>query len=292
MASKRHITHDISYVHAAETRGGRTMIRLLENTTGRIRLIRRAAGYEKEVEAGRDFWTVIVERYGLSLDVMGGSLANIPREGPVILIANHPYGILDGVMMGHILSRTRSDFRIMAHQVFTKSETLGRAILPVSFEENRAAMRLNIDTRKKALSFLAEGGAIGTFPGGTVSTGIKMFAHPMDPEWRIFTARMISKSNAVVVPIFFDGHTSRLFQMVSHLNYTVRKGLMLKEFRKRVDSPVRVVIGEPLGRDVLEPLAKDGPAMMDYLRKVTYGLSPKPLKYDDYGYEYEAGHRA
>src|SRR6056297_74229 len=101
MPSNRHIARDISYAHSASTRSGRTVIRLMENTTGRLRLIKRADGYEREVAAGRDFWAVMVERYGLSLDVIGGSLANIPRDRPLILIANHPYGILDGIMMRH-----------------------------------------------------------------------------------------------------------------------------------------------------------------------------------------------
>ena len=100
MPSRRHVARDISYSYSAETKGGRMVIRLMENTTGRLRLIKRADGYEKDVANGRDFWAVMVERYGLSLDVVGGALSNIPSDGPLILIANHPYGILDGLMMG------------------------------------------------------------------------------------------------------------------------------------------------------------------------------------------------
>ena len=114
MTSQREIARDISYAHSARTKGGKAVIKLLENTTGRLRLIRRAKGYEHEVAQGEDFWNVMVQRYGLSLDVVRGDLANIPKEGPVILIANHPYGILDGLMLGHILSTTRGDFRILA----------------------------------------------------------------------------------------------------------------------------------------------------------------------------------
>ena len=97
---KSHVARDITYASSAQTKGGRAMIRVLENATGRIRMIKRAKGYEHEVAAGRDFWEVMVERYGLSLDVVAGSLDNIPKEGPLVLIANHPYGILDGLMMG------------------------------------------------------------------------------------------------------------------------------------------------------------------------------------------------
>ena len=288
----REIAREISYAHSVKTRSGRTVVRLLENTTGRLRLIKRAKGYEDEVAQGRDFWQVMVDRYGLSLDIVDGALSNIPSEGPVILIANHPYGILDGLMMGHILSQARGDFRILANSVFRKAEDLNRIVLPISFDETREGVQTNIATRKTALDYLGQGGAIGVFPGGTVSTAERPFGRPMDPMWRSFTARMIAKSNATVVPIYFDGHTSRLFQMASHLHSTLRLGLLIKEFKKRVDTPVRVVIGEPIGRDVLDPISKDSKQMMDFLRKATYELNPNPIKSFDLGYEFEDRHRA
>ncbi len=282
---------DISYSFSAETKGGRALIRVMENSTGRLRLIKRARGYEDEVAAGRDFFDVMVERYGLTLETVSGSLDLIPREGPLIMIANHPYGILDGLMMGHILARTRGDFRILANSVFRKAEDLNRIILPISFDTTKEAMALNIATRKTALDYLSNNGAIGIFPGGTVSTAARPFSRPMDPGWRSFTARMIAKSGATVVPLYFDGHTSRLFQIASHMHSTLRMGLLIKEFRKRVDTPVKVAIGQPIGRDVLEPLAKDGKAMMDFLRKATYELSTDPEKRFDLGYEFEERHR-
>lgn len=289
--TKRGVARDITYAGAAETRGGRAMIRVLENTTGRISIIKRADGYEKEVAQGRDFWEVIAERYGLDLQVLAGSFDSIPKTGPLILIANHPFGILDGMMLGLILSRVRGDFRILAHRIFRKSEDLNRVILPVSFDETREAVRTNLQTRKAALDFLAEGGAIGVFPGGTVSTASKPFSQPMDPGWRSFTARMVSKSNATVVPIFFVGHNSRFFQLASHLHYTLRMGLLIKEFRARTNRPVEVVVGEPIPREKLELYGTDGRAMMDFLREETYRLSPTPVKSLGYGFEFEDKHR-
>ncbi|SNR98185.1 lysophospholipid acyltransferase family protein [Antarctobacter heliothermus] len=291
MPNRRHIARDISYSYSASTRGGRAMIRLMENATGRFGLIKRAKGYEDEVARGRDFWEVIVERYGLGLDVIGGSLDNIPKDGPLIVIANHPYGILDGLIMGHILSVVRGDFRILANSVFRKAEELNKIILPVNFDESKEAMQQNIATRKEAMSYLGEGGCIGIFPGGTVATAERPFGKPMDPGWRTFTARLIAKSNATVVPIYFDGHTSRLFQLASHLHTTLRMGLLIKEFRKRVDTPVRVSIGAPIPRADIDARAKDARAMMDFLRKATYELSPTPLTSYDYGFEFEERHR-
>ncbi|MFS4579874.1 lysophospholipid acyltransferase family protein [Phaeobacter sp. C3_T13_0] len=287
---------DLSYAHSAQTRPGRAIIRAMENATGRLQLIKRAEGYEADVAAGQSFWSVMRERYGLQLEVVGGALANIPKERPIVVIANHPYGILDGLMLGNILSEARGDFRILAHQVFRKADDLSKVILPIDFAETKEALKTNLETRKTALEYLGQGGAIGIFPGGTVSTAARPFLRPMippmDPMWRGFTARMIAKSRAVVVPIYFDGHTSRLFQMASHLHPTLRMGLLIKEFRKRIDTPVRVAIGSAIGRDVLDPLASDAKAMMDFLRKATYELSPTPLKSYDYGFEFEEKHRA
>lgn len=289
---KRQIARDISYASTASSKGARALIRVLENATGRLGLIRRAKGYDRDMRGGRDFWHVIIERYGLTLEVTQGSLAAIPASGPLILIANHPYGILDGLMMGYILSKMRGDFRILAHRIFRRAEDLNRVILPVAFDETKEAVRTNLQTRADALTYLAAGGAIGVFPGGTVSTPQRPFGQPMDPLWRSFTAKMIARSDATVVPIFFEGHNSWLFQVASHIHSTLRLALLIKEFRARVDEPVRVVIGQPIPRAELDARRNDPKAMMDFLRKATYELSPKPLKSFDYGFEFEEKYRA
>jgi len=260
--------------------------------TGRIKLIRAAAGYELEVAQGRNFWDVMAERYGLTLQVTGGSLEAIPSRGPLIVIANHPFGILDGLMMGKILSHRRSEYRILANQVFRKAEDLKRVILPVSFDGTKDAIAMNVETRRESLRFLARGGAIGIFPGGTVSTAARPFGHPMDPGWRSFTARMIAKSEATIVPVYFDGHNSRLFQVASHVHATLRMALLIKEFKKRVGGPVPVVIGDPIPRAKLSRFDGDPKAMMDFLREETYRLSPRPLPDFGYGYEFEEKHKS
>jgi putative hemolysin len=147
-------------------------------------------------------------------------------------------------------------------------------------------VKLNIDTRKVALRYLADGGAIGIFPGGTVATSRTPFSQPLDPAWRTFTAKMIMKSKATVVPIYFDGHNSRLFQLMSHFHYTLRMAFLINEFRMRVDEPVKIVVGQPIPAD--QVAAKSDPKeMMDFLRQETYRLSPRPLSSNEYGFEFE-----
>ncbi len=289
----RQIARDISYANGAATKSGRALIRVIENATGRLKLIRKAKGYDTEVASGRDFWQVICDRYGLTLDVVGGSLDNIPTHGPLVVVSNHPYGILDGLMMGRILSERRGgDFRVLAHRIFRKSPDLEKVILPISFDESKDAVKLNLETRAEALRYLACGGAIGVFPGGTVSTGARPFDPPMDPGWRTFTAKMITRSDAVVVPVFFDGHNSRLFQLASHIHSTLRLGMLIREFKSRLGTRVRVVIGAPIPMADLDRHKHDPKAMMDFLRKATYDLSPKPVESNRLGHEFEAKYKA
>lgn len=284
----RQIARDITYATSAKGRPARTMIKVLENTTGRLGLIRRAKGYQDEVAQGADFWGVMTTRYGLTLDVIRGSIENIPAEGPVIVVANHPYGILDGLMLGHILStRRKGDFKILANHVFRRAPDLERAILPISFEDTKDAIKDNLKTRADALDYLAQGGAIAVFPGGTVSTAPGLRKPALDPQWRNFTAKMIAKSDATVVPIFFEGRNSRLFQLASRLHTTLRLGLLIREFKSRVNTPVRVAIGDPIPRSVLDQFRADPKATMEFLRKATYDLSPNPIDSNMLGYEFE-----
>ena len=286
------VVKEITYAHSARSKGGRAVIKIMENMTGRISLLKRAQGYHQDILDGQSFWKVLVKRYGLKLDIIHGALSNIPKNGPLVLVSNHPYGILDGLMLGHILDQTRPDFRILAHAVFQKSQELKKVLLPISFDGDKEAVALNLRTRKTALNYLKNGGAIGIFPGGTVSTAAKPFSQPLDPSWRAFTARMILKSNPTVVPLYFEGHTSRLFQLASHLHYTLRMGLLIKEFKSRVDSPVRVSIGQPLNLDEMAMRSHDPTTFMDYLRNKTYELSMNTDLGCQYGYEFEERYKS
>lgn len=282
----------VTYAHVARSVPGRAFVHLVESATGRPGLIRRARGYQDDLARGADFWRVMMQRYGLWLDVARGSLDDIPRDGPLVLVANHPFGILDGLVMGHLLSATRPQFRILAHSAFGAVPVLQDIVLPLDFSGSSEAVRRNVATRAAAVRHLEGGGAVGVFPGGTVSTAAHPLGQPMDPVWRGFTARMIAKTGATVVPIWFDGSNSRLFQIASHLNYTLRMALLIREFGARTDRPVRLCVGRPITAETLAPMRDQQRAMMAYLRAATYALAPADVAQPAVlGHEFEAHHR-
>ncbi|MEO1329980.1 MAG: lysophospholipid acyltransferase family protein [Pseudomonadota bacterium] len=269
---------EITYATGARTRVGRALIRSIENITGRPRLIRMALDYQREMAQGKTFWEVMVSRYKVTLDLPGRGLANIPTDGPLVCVANHPFGILDGLTFGHIMAKTRPDFKILANSVFVKAPEVEPHILPIDFAETRESVKLNIETRKKALEYLKAGGCIGVFPGGTVSTGSKFYKQPFDPEWKTFTAKLIQNSGASVTPMYFVGRNSRLFQVASHLSDTLRLALLINEFDNRVGEAVTVVIGEPIPPETIARYRGDSRGLMRFLRSHTYSLSPTPIR--------------
>lgn len=273
---------EISYAYSARSRAGRAMIRGVETLTGRPRLIRMALGYDVEVAGGRDFWEVMAERYRLRLALEVEDLARIPREGPLVVVANHPFGILDGLAFGRILSLARGDFKILAHSVFRKAKELHDVILPINWDETKEGLQANLETRRRALAYLAAGGCIGVFPGGQVSTSAKLFSRAMDPAWKTFTAKMIQRARPMVVPMFFEGQNSRLFQIASHVHSTLRMALLINEFDRGLSGELRVAIGEPLPEAELGAFRGDAQGLMDHLRLATYRLSRTPIA--DLGY--------
>ena len=88
------------------------------------------------------------------MNLVEGSLEDIPKKGPVVIVSNHPFGILDGLLLGYILSKTKNDFKIIANRVFRKAKDLDEVVLPISFEENREGNLQNINTRNEAIRFL------------------------------------------------------------------------------------------------------------------------------------------
>ena len=174
-------------------------------------------------------------------------IKKIPKDGPLIIVANHPFGIVDGMIMCDIAAKVRGDFRILINSVLCVDEDLNNHFLPVDFDQTKEAIKTNIATKQKATEAIKDGIPLVIFPSGHVSTADRFgFGKVVDAPWTTFAAKLIKESNATVVPIFFRGQNSRLFHVASHISMAFRSALLLNEARKRFGKTVEIEIGDPI----------------------------------------------
>ena len=201
-----------------------------------------------------NFFQAAVRKLALDVRYDANALAAIPATGPVVVVANHPYGVLDGIVISWLISKVRTDFVVLTNAVLMRAPEINGFILPVDFSETDEAQKTNIASRAAARAQLEKGGVVVVFPAGAVSTAPdKLGLKPaVDWRWQPFVAQLIQRSKAPVVPVWFSGQNSRLFQIASHVSSTLRISLIFHEVRSRIGTALPVVIGAPI------PLCRTG----------------------------------
>ena len=266
---------DVHFTYADPTfpLAKRALIRAVEILTGQPKLKRLYLENRRNPVEGESFFSATVRRLELDVRFDAAALAKIPAFGPCVIVANHPYGVLDGIVMGWLIEKVRRDFVILTHALLLAAPEARGFLLPVDFSETPEARATNLATRSEARRRLEEGGCVVVFPAGGVSTSPDKLgrAPAVDAPWQLFTAQLIQRSNANVVPLFFGGQNSRMFQIASHVNQALRLSLIFKEVHDRIGTALPIAIGEPIASEYLARFA-DRKAMIDMLRQVTYRL--------------------
>jgi putative hemolysin len=176
------------------------------------------------------------------------------------------------MILAELVGRVRQDFKILTRSLLTNVPVIQYHMLPVAFPHEPDALKMNIAMRKLAMAHLNDGGVIILFPAGQVATSKGWTGPALEAEWLPFTAKMILKSQAQVVPVYFPGQNSRWFQMANQFSVTVRQGLLLHEIAHAMDKPKKPVIGPAIGREQIDPWQKDPRGFMANLRKTVLEL--------------------
>lgn len=261
----------ISYASPDDSLLKRLVINSIELSTGRAR-VEKAYDHLKSLNIpDASIWQHVFPLLGIELNYNIEKIKSIPSDGPLVVIANHPYGVADGMALGHVLSQMREDFLLVVNEVLCRERVLGKYFLPIDFRENREALQTNIKTRKSALSLLKEGGAIGIFPSGGVSTTPNLWSRKaIDLDWKRFLVKLVSKTNANVLPIYFKGQNSTTFQVASHIHPNIRLALLLNELDRKRGKSLDFVIGDVIKPEDLSHLTRD--QMLPFLREATFDL--------------------
>lgn len=262
----------LTYANSFPSIWTRTFIKAVEWITAKPHLLRRMRSWEIAEEKDPEFWKSCLDEMGITVVASEESQQKIPSKGPLVVVCNHPHGLIDGVVLARLLIQRRTDFKILTRALLQGVDEADKNTLPVSFPHEPDAVRKNIEMRKEAIQILKDGGCIALFPAGTVATSQTAFGPVIEPEWMPFLSKMVRQSDARVIPIFFPGTNTRLFQVANRISMLFRQSLLLYEIRKAFDKPQSPIIGDVIERDALEPYIKDADALMKHLRQVTVDL--------------------
>jgi putative hemolysin len=263
-----------SYAAPSDPPVKRQLIRLVEKATGQPALKRLYLANQRDPRPSESFWAAAVRALKLDVVYDEAALAKLPRTGPLVFVANHPYGVLDGLVISWLVQKARPDFLVLTNAVLMRAPEVRDAILPIDFSDNPEARAINVRSRATAREHLVKGGAVVVFPAGAVSTAPDRLGRrpAVDGPWQPFVAQLIQRSKASVAPIWFGGQNSRLFQIASHISLTLRLSLLFHEVKSQIGATLPVAIGAPIPFEAIAHL-KDRRALADHLMAATYALA-------------------
>lgn len=243
---------ELSYANENDPRLKRWFIRSVEGLSGRNRYARLYARWRADIVGKSDrIFGDMLQLIDVRMRIQGEWPPRHLPDTPLVIVANHPFGIGDGIAVLSLAEQLGRPFRVLIHNELLKVPEMAPFSLPVSFEETKEALALNMATRHEAVRLLKEGVTIVVFPAGGVATAKRGFGKAEDLPWKMFPARLIQAARASVIPIYFEGQNGRLFHLASKLSLTLRISLLIREFRRLSGTTIVARIGRVLAWEEL-----------------------------------------
>jgi putative hemolysin len=212
-----------------------------------------------------------LETLNVTYRVSPGDLEKIPSKGPLVVVANHPFGGLEGVVLGAVLLQVRSDLKILGNYLLRRIAGIGERILAVDPFEGPGAVKNNLGGIKAALGWVKAGGVLQTFPAGEVSSFQWRNGKIVDPAWSAHIGGIIRRSRASVLPVYFPGNNGVIFQLMGLVHPRLRTALLPRALMNKKGRTLPLYIGRPIPWRKLQHLDSDR-AVIEFLRLCTYFL--------------------
>ncbi|WP_366142870.1 lysophospholipid acyltransferase family protein [Pseudooceanicola sp.] len=275
MSHPKYDRRSLTYSNSFENPFKRNVIRAMEWLTGKITILRLIREFERRgAPQGEKFWAGCLDVMGIEVRTPEAQIARIPKDGPVILVANHPHGMVDGMVLADLIGRRRVDYRVLSRSLLTGiDEVASSFLLPVPFPHEADSQKKSMEMRALALEHLKSGGLVCLFPSGAVAASHSLLGPAIEADWNVFTAQLVRKSGAQVVPVCFQGSNSRWYQIANRVSATLRQGLLLHEIVHALNKPQAPVIGEVIPDERTAMVHSDPRGFMAWLRQHTLSLA-------------------
>lgn len=208
--------------------------------------------------------------YGITYDDNASELAAIPKEGGFIIVCNHPFGAIEGIILYDAISKIRPDFKVMANFILSYIPNLRNAFIPVNpFAEN-PEWGSSVGGIKAAMQHLAQGNGLGIFPAGEVSR-YNGHDYPEDIEWSVTISKLVKKTGLPVIPVYFDGTNSKAFYRRAKIHSMLGTAMLPRELLNKRNMHITMKVGKPIVPSDLEAF-DDYKKLAAYLRARSYAL--------------------
>ncbi|NBE09328.1 acyltransferase [Rhodobacter sp. CCP-1] len=248
-------------------------IRAIEWLTAKVTLLRLIRDFERTgAPVGAPFWPKAIRQMGITIQTPPEEIALIPKTGPLVVVSNHPSGLVDGMILAEMVNRVRSDFKILTRSLLTGIPEVEEFMIPVPFPHEDNARELGLQMRDETMKHLKAGGVIILFPAGKVAMSEGWWGPAVEAEWNVFTHKIVRSSGATILPVFFPGQNSRAFLIANKISDTIRQGLLLHEIKRCLFKPIRPVIGAPIPAEELKKWEGNPRGFLAWLREHTLAL--------------------
>ncbi|MCZ8077889.1 MAG: lysophospholipid acyltransferase family protein [Fuscovulum sp.] len=248
-------------------------IRVLEWLTAKVTLLKLIRDFERTgAPVGAPFWPKAIRQMGITIQTPPEEIALIPKTGPLVVVSNHPSGLVDGMVLAELVTRVRSDFKILTRSLLTGIPEVEQFMIPVPFPHEDNARELGLQMRDETMKHLKAGGVIILFPAGKVAMSEGWWGPAVESEWNVFTHKIVKSSGATILPVYFPGQNSRAFLIANKISDTVRQGLLLYEIKRCLFKPTRPVIGAPIPAEELKKWEGNPRGFLAWLREHTLSL--------------------